>query len=1142
MSKYQVTISAELMENYLQADILNPQESFVALQTDSGASLLFSIGTDGVLYLTKELMGVAAGWTRDDLSSTQVLRDFPGGATCKSFAAAQQLRGSGQDAQVQLAMILNDGTNDHLYLSFGNSDSDTTWSEKPIWVACPFNAKDSNGVSIPAPTPFKIAGVLISEASDGQYLVADVVRNPTDPEGLLWRFYIKCDASQSLQQWLPHDLAADIDAANYVSCLGRKSNAFGIDGLYTMGTVTNLAQLIYTPLYNAFDPIVPPAPSRLTLAGGGTAEMIAACRNADNSSDLYAISQGGLYYFASTNQQDHAVAPLLLSHELLSGARKLFAASSNGQVTIWGLSGSDAVFYLTCDQSNVASGTAWSVPVPILVGVDAISPYVNRKYAANTFFAHTSDGLIKAVKTPGTGIWSRQSITLAPSVKSQPPAAISSYTTHIQVSGPDGQGAPNVPLTLIATSVTPVYINHLYYVIGPDPIEVATDVLGTVTVVQAVHTLTAARITVTVDSVAQPTVNPMDAAFQRSAQLNSVASLQSAAISNRDGSTRPFIPAGVSEDDLKKVALSNQGLSKAYNNLSSKLPPRLAQPRRSIRTVPDAVAAAGFADAIETDLGDLFSWLESGIDSVISIVEDAAQGVWHFVAEIADQVYYGVLDCVETIVGAVMWVYNAIKVILEDIILFLEFLMAWHDILITHRVFKNVFTQFAQDAIDGLTSTKGDLVAVFAVLQSEINNWAGLPQLGQTPSGSAVANPPLAGQNSAPAGLGIHHFSGNLGNGTTGYSPLTPAESIFKDLIALITDEETVISAACDQVKTQIVDQFGDLSVTDIIKRFLAILADALLETVENILLTLLDVLAQLASGMMTVLTASIDFPVLSWLYHELTGDDLSFLDLICLIAAIPATIVYKATAGSAPFPRSDAFTDGLIGASSFAEVKAQFLQNQPSAAMTALADNPPLDQAKLKVFGVVTGVASLAGGAVLVVANSFQRALDLIRLDATWLASVSCVGNIAYVSPNIATIINAETGLWYQQLNNALTGVSIAKSIAAIPLATTTNPIVKKMFPAVETIINAIWNIPVIANVVVNKDVWNTTYKSLIPETIGNFAFNIGGMMELPIALDEDPVSQEGLAVVQSGLMLSYGVCMVTAGGIYAWDAEQDH
>ena len=57
-------------------------------------------------------------------------------------------------------------------------------------------------------------------------------------------------------------------------------------------------------------------------------------------------------------------------------------------------------------------------------------------------------------------------------------------------------------------------------------------------------------------------------------------------------------------------------------------------------------------------------------------------------------------------------------------------------------------------------------------------------------------------------------------------------------------------------------------------------------------------------------------------------------------------------------------------------------------------------------------------------------------------------------------------------------------------------------MFAFIETFINVVSNVPVIANIVYNAGTETTTYKSLIPESIGNFCFNIGGILEFPIAL----------------------------------------
>lgn len=704
----------------------------------------------------------------------------------------------------------------------------------------------------------------------------------------------------------------------------------------------------------------------------------------------------------------------------------------------------------------------------------------------------------------------------------------------------NGQAASNVAVTLTATSVTSVYINHLYYIIGPEPIDVSTDQLGTVTIIETATSLAGTRFTAAVDTNGPIAVNPMDTAFQRNTTYNSVASLQSAVITNKDGTTRPFIPAGTPNDQLQAVAQSNQQLASAYSSVSSS-PAMQRRVMAFLGTPSSALVAAGFDSAIETDIGDLFSWIESGVEAVINIIEDAATGLWHFVATIAGKIYSAVLNCVEAVVAAVTWIYNAIEVLIEDIIKFLEFLFGWKDIITTHNVLKNVFLQMAQYSIDSLQGSGAKITAIFTQLQNDLNTWANIPGLDQTPGGTATSNPPSSSQTSAPSNLGVHHFQGNAGSSSSSYAPTSPADAIFNDLVTLLQNEETDIQNAFQQVKIQIIDQFSSLSLGEIITRFIAIIGDLILQTAENVINTLIDVLSQLVAGLVDALNASIDIPILSWLYHLLTGNDLSFLDLGCLIAAIPVTLIYKAGAGSAPFSSGDPFTEGLLNATSFAQIQALFVTTQPAPAdnrtmLMAEDSGQEIDQSRLKVFGVVAGSAAVVGSVVLCITSTIQKTLDLFSLQTPYaktLATITCVGNILYVSPNIATVVNAESQDAYGQLNNVLTGISIVKGMAAIPLANTTNSAVKGAFPAVETIINVVWNVPVINNVVVNKGNIDTTYKSLIPETIGNFAFNFGGMLEGPIYIAKPPLSIE-LAAGQGVLMLLYGVMMVVTGSIY--------
>ena len=959
--------------------------------------------------------------------------------------------------------------------------------------------------------------------------------------------------------WKPHDLAVDMAAKNYSIALGRRTPSGGIerrhpvDGLYTSGAVSGSPVLLYTPLYNLFDPTAPPAPARLqlTAAGNLVADAIAACRKADNTSDLYAVAQGNLYWFASDNQKDGATAVLVVSNALLTGVRALYAHVEGGAVTVWGLNGSDQVFYLSCPLGQQQQATAWTVPLPIMTGVDTISPYIDRDYSAKTFFAHSATGLVKLVKSPTTSLWNQRSITLQPSKTTNPATPIKSYTTHILVTDATGQAAPNAPVKLTASNLISVYINHLYYVLGPTPVEVTTDPLGTITIVEATTSLGGTRFGVTVASEETVIVNTMDTAWQRNAKYTTVDSLKNAKIVNRDGSTRNFVPPGTSDNDLKAVAYSNQCLAQAYDGTKNKPFQTSARP---LTTLQSSARASSGISGILVDLGDLLRWLESAFDAVVEFIKDLVTEAWHLVVTIGEAVYHAILDCVEAVVAALTWVYNAIKILVEDIIKFLEFLFGWQDILITHRVLKKLILCLGQYAIDGIQTTKARVNALFQQAQHEINKWADIPDFNQTVGDTLVTNPTPTGLHSAPANLGVHHFQGNCAASSSDVSLPSPAAGILDDLVKLLEAEGDTLKNAAQAIKTDIIDKFSSLSATDIIKKLLAIIVDTLLQTVDNVLLALLDVCAKLMEGVIAILTKPLDIPILSWLYKDLTGDGLTFLDLMCLIAAIPVTIVYKLVKDKAPFPENDAFTQGLLKAKSFAEIQALFVVSQDSA--RTLTDGPAsmlpaelagsrdvLDQKKLKTFGFVTGIVSLCGAIFLVVVTNVQRAEPEAGFPE-WLqytlATLAAGGNILYVSPNFATLVNAKTDNWYADLNNALTLASILKGLVGIPLATVLNEAKSITVGIIETGLNIIWNIPVIANIMVNHKFSNTSYKSLVPESIGNFAFNLGGTLEAPIAIllpNPEPVEKIALAILIAGqgvLMVTYGACMVAAGDIY--------
>lgn len=1157
MSATKISVTSELMKNYKQAALMSPEKKFEALQTSIGNSMLFSIGTDNVFYVTQESPTTQAGWVKTDLSSALVQSAFPqGGAICKTFEAAQ----SAIDGTIGIAMAISDSTGDSLFLCLSNSNADTSWTSSPNWVGYPYDNPDKPLNKV------VIVNIEISETiNNTQYIVADVLRDPSSPEPLISRYYIDTKKTNGYT-WQAHDISIDLEADQYVSCLGRQyltgsPHQPTIDGLYTCGQVDGKAQFIFQPLYNVFNPKLPAPSARLNLPGQLIPECLSSCRKSDLSTDLYVTSGDGLYYFASSNQNDGSTGVLILQNALLTGISKMFTVQVDNIVMLWGLNGNDQIFYLTCPVGQETDASSWSIPLPILSNVDMFSPYINVADYGNTFFAVAGNTLQKLVKSVETSLWSSQSIAL-PTLDMNDTQQYNSYTTTIQLTDENDQAVVNTPISIKANTRTGVYINHLYYVIDPTGITVDTDQFGNVTVIEWVDGLTGTQLNISGSSDGKiSALNPMDGSMQKIAALNTVSSLRNAIITNDDGSTVPLVSSSVSDQDLQVAAQSNTSLGNAYNHLSANgsysFSKRGGYGLKLAVATPQATAASDFLDALWVDAGDLFRWLESGVEAFVQIIEDAANKVWNFVVTIAGKVYACVLDVVEKVVEAAVWVFNVIKTAIEDLIKFLQFLFGWQDILTTHKVMKNVITQFSQQSIDNLSDYKANLAAMFQSLQSDINQWADIPNFDQTPASVTSSNQPLGGQNSSPANLGIHHFQGNAGNVSSTINPGTVTEIIFQDLITLMQNEGATLSGACEAIKIDIIDQINSLSMTQIIQKFMAILVDTLIQTAENVMEAALDVFIQLVQGMMDLLTAKLDIPVLSWLYKEISGEDLSFLDLICLIGAIPATIIYKISAGVAPFPQDDAFSESMINAGSFEEIQSLFYTTSAVYENTMMAghiksdmaimkmDTPVLNQTRLKVFGFVTGIFAFFGSAVLIVVTGIQRVLDELPFDnpiPKTLATISAIANVAYISPNIATIINAVTDNWYQQLNNALTGISVVKGFINIPISVASKPIFGQVSAFIESFINVVWNVPVIMNIVDNYSYWNSTYKSLIPESIGNFCFNFGGIMEFPIALTKDVKAKAIESAVQFGLMLLYGIFMPIAGGIYSFVEQQDH
>lgn len=979
MTDYKITASSELMKNYRQAEVMAPEKEMRAVQSGSGDALLFTIGTNHEFYVTRQEPGSRAGWGKYQLNNHVT------GDNAKLFGVAQRADGS-----IPLALATTAGGSDSLFLCFGNSSSETSWVSSPAWVAYPYDNPNEKRKSV------VITGVYVSEASSGEYIVVDVLRDASQTDGPVTRYYID-PGKPGGYAWKEHDLAIDIDAGGYQSCLGKPAGggSYAVEGIYTRGTVNGTAQLVYTPLYNAFDPGVAPSPSELALPNGAVPGAMAANWRSDETTDLFLTAGDALYCFGAGNQSNGAVAQQVLKSEVLKGCRELHAYTANGKVIVWGLNGDDQVFYTSCATDKITAAVAgWSLPLPILSGVEQVAPYSNAANSASTFFAQTgADELTVSVKSPSTTLWARHKVTLPAADPSAPAESFHSYTTQVQVDTEGDYPAAHTKATISTDSVVGVYVNDLYYVLDSTGVDVETDASGAITVVQPVDNVSGAVLTISVGA-SNCTINPMTKAFKKVTALDSVSALQNAKVTAQDGSSRPLVPAGTSTTTLQQVASSNGQITQAYNSLEKST--TSVSPHGVSGAAPSVPRASGSslglsAGHILADVGDLFSYLghevEKGVEHVIHLVRDAAEDAWSVIVTIAGKTYQAALKTVNAVVSAVEWVYSAIKTTVKDLLAFLEFLFELADIERTKKVVKNLLDLYLKSEVSQLTKYKAEFNKLVGGVEKDINSWAGLGSwngLGPSASAPANAGSTPGAHRSAPGSLLSNHYRANASQTrfTTALTPPTAPAGVAQALVSALEQEGQVVGGAIEELK-KVASSVTTTSLEDVLKQVIAVLSDSALGSVEVVVDALLDVLQGMGQAALDALAAPIDIPVVSAVLESFGVSEFSLLDVVSWVVAIPTTLAYKVTEGAAPFPASSA-TTFLMSASRFDDVVAAFGRiGQPApqslsaaAAAPAVSLSSDVAAAVFAVGHAVSGIATLLA-AVVTSAEAAEESSD---------------------------------------------------------------------------------------------------------------------------------------------------------------------
>lgn len=552
-----LTAQSEWMLDQRQAVVMAPGKAFEAIQTSSGSSVFFSIGTDHILYACRELPAGSTGWTRVNLSGAIQGKDGKKPAA-KSFAVAQ----NPQSLYFDLALVVTVDDSDHLYLCSGHLNTDEAWSQEIEWKEIPFDGRSGveidNVYLMSLPSPGKPAGSMVC--------FVDILRGSkeTNTLRLLDRYYIDPDSKPS---WKKHTLAIDLAAGSITSSLGRRSKD-RVAGIYTLGKIESKTQLIFAPVYDYWDENNAPPVARPELPNEATS--MASAVNSSGYTHLFVSGVEGIFYYPPTNQKDGSKGAKIITEALVASATYITAEINGGITALYGLSKEGDLFYTTCKTGSESTEAAWSHPMPLVSKVQDYAFFLNHKAGDNTVFAHVkNEQLTQLVQDSVTRDWNSRNILL-PSTDMQDVVTMGSFNTRLACRDDNNIGIPQVEVNLTATSPIGVYINDSYSTLVPgNALKVATDARGIINIYQPTHDMTAVcyKASLVKESGVSIDINPGAKVKDRLSNIKSADDLKNAKITNSDGTTQSLLPQNVSQEDLQAAVGSIKDLVKIYSSL-----------------------------------------------------------------------------------------------------------------------------------------------------------------------------------------------------------------------------------------------------------------------------------------------------------------------------------------------------------------------------------------------------------------------------------------------------------------------------------------------------------------------------------------------------------------------------------------------
>ncbi|WP_309119287.1 hypothetical protein [Paenibacillus sp.] len=923
----QLIVNSELMVNQAAATVVDPQNMMKAVQDHAGNAILFSIGSDHSMYVIVTDASSTSGWSQYNISS-----GIDSNLQAQTFDVAQSA-----DGQLLIALAMAPkGSSDKstLYLTplLSNDPTLTDWSNLASkWMKRPFPNGD-----------VKIKEIVIDSGNDSSVTplgIAAVKTSDTDEH-----YWINMNASDTSWTWQKFTLPENAQNLQDMA-IGIVQGDIGVYALYQTSAGQSLE---FTSLP---DPKYHKSAS-YSFSLPGNVNAIAALPGSGNSYDLYAAGDSIYVYPSSTTSGATTIA----SATNLSDIHELIVTQDTDNASIFTVSGDNELYHCAGVRSDYTSwGTPIMIRdgVSQITAFRNTSMQANT-----IFTVKNDSSLTFQYQDPASTLWKESQIQLSqldtiqnfncytthihlndslgqPMMNKTIQMTASSWT-FATINGQLHSIDPNTPVSVTTDLMgnvtiinvvhdlsTPVFrLQGSYFdeIVDIDP---SAQINSSLTLIQSSDDLKNAKL-----QDGSPLVDPntdsdnIDAAAGALQQLTSYTFNAPTGGSQMTPSTQALFATNRSASEPGRHLLRLQGRQQHVWGLTFTGGKATFLDHAAATTHLRALSTAGSENAmltgtasnafaalnwLEVAFGDAYEWIKEKIDDVEQFFVQVGEDVLEFVFKIGELWFKFEIMVLEEVFRAISWVLNkTLGIDINKFIDWLGFIFDWDDIKRVHKALVNLANQSMEFGKNELKQFEDKVSSFFEQLKNDLKNLEG-PTVPQdnifaaknqyvTEQSSDTVSMQQKTNNTPGSYWGQYHLMHGGVADNTDAGVMNPSDAIndfFKDVVyPTLTSIQQTITQLGEDLQTAFSDQ--SITFSQVLEMLGSDLLIGIVDAMETIVVGMIKLMEDLMSLYKDGLNQKIDIPFFSAFYKTLSDDDLSALDAIMLVYAIPATIGYK--------------------------------------------------------------------------------------------------------------------------------------------------------------------------------------------------------------------------------------------------------